>query len=282
MIVRFDDEVLRSSLALEALVEREFSPNLTGEESLRNIPGNLVSVLGLVEEERLPSGESVGTWSTGTGLLLTTNGFILTAYHVISRFLPELTRIREEDPCPEDSRGGDRWLSDMKERYAALTLDGTRYALDPYLIAYSEGHDLALVKAVIDPPLPISPARMLLADADPQQGETIRLFGMESDVESERIQVFGQYGKVICSAMQPQWLRTGSETVATYDTFLTDAYAVPGFSGGAFANSEGELSGIVLYKNGPPGERVGKAGGAKPSGIAQIVRSLADDLKSRA
>jgi S1-C subfamily serine protease len=109
---------------------------------------------------------------------------------------------------------------------------------------------------------------------DLKVGDEIKLFGLRDQRQ------YNQYGRVISSSRNA--LTNHPETrelvSTTYDTFLTDAYGTPGFSGGVFTNLRGEFAGLALYIQRNENEQIGHAGGAKARNIANFIKESAYEL----
>lgn len=82
-----------------------------------------------------------------TGFLVTNQGFILTAYHMVRHYEQEWQRICQDNPPPEDD--WDSWLEEYGKSYFIIDKDGNEYALDLTTWYHDERYDVALVKAVM-------------------------------------------------------------------------------------------------------------------------------------
>src|SRR3989344_1959486 len=255
---------LESKLALKRVMEGNRNRDLTEQESERNIADNLVVVAGFDEiDKRLADGSvNMKTKGVGTGLQLTTDGFILTAYHNIQAYEEDWRRINETNPATEANVHS--WMEDMKMRYAVVDQQRNSYPIDTTFWTANPTLDIALIKAVIlKKPKPID---FRIATEDLEVDDEVKLFGLREQ------RPYNKYGKVISASRDApiRHAKTGKLVSTTYDTFLTDAYGTPGFSGGIFTTLHGEFAGLALYiqKNG--NGQIGHAGGAKAKNIVKL------------
>ena len=260
---------LESRLTLNRVMEGNRNRNLTEQESEKNIADNLVVVAGFDGmKERLADGSvNMNGKGIGTGLRLTTDGFILTAYHNIQAYEADWRRINAENPATEANVHS--WMEDMEMRYAVVDQQRNAYPIDTTFWVTNPGLDIALIKAVIlKKPEPID---FRLVTGDLKVGDEIKLFGLRDQ------RPYNQYGRVISAShdVPINYPETRELVSTTYDTFLTDAYGTPGFSGGVFTNLRGEFAGLVLYIQRDGTEQIGHAGGAKARNIVDLVKESA-------
>ncbi len=263
---------LESILALNMAMEGNRNRDLTGRESEKNIADNLVTVAGFDGiNERLADGSvNMKSAHSGTGLLITTDGFVLTAYHNIQPFEDDWRRINKENPATESNIHS--WMKDVTLRYAVIDQKRNIYPIDITGWATNPGLDIALIKALIfKKPKPIE---FKVVTSDLKVGDEIKLLGLRDQKE------YNQYGKVIFASSDAQinHEETGEVTSTTHDTFLTDAYSVPGFSGGVFTTLHGEFAGLSLYGKGNGNGQIRNAGGAKARNIVNLLKQAAYDL----
>lgn len=263
---------LESRLALNRVMEGNRNRDLTEQESEKNIADNLVVVAGFdgVNERRADGSVNMKGKEIGTGLRLTTDGFILTAYHNIQAYEKDWRRINTENPAIEANIHS--WMEDMKMRYAVVDQQRNAYPIDTTFWATNPALDIALIKAVIlEKPEPID---FRLVTGDLEVGDEIKLLGLRDQKQ------YNQYGKVISASRDTpiDYAETGELVSTTYDTFLTDAYGIPGFSGGVFTTLRGEFAGLALYIQRNGNGQIGHTGGAKARNIVNLVKESAYEL----
>ena len=263
MIHESSQAMLESKLALNRVMEGNRNKDLTEQESEKNIVDNLVMVAGFddMNERRASVRKTKGV---GTGLRLTTDGFILTAYHNIKEYEDDWKRINAENPATKSNIHS--WMEDMELRYAVIDQQRNVYPIDTTLWITNPAYDIAIIKAIIlKKPEPID---FRLVTGDLKIGDEIKLFGFKDERQ------YNQYGKVISASHNIKTRNSVSTEYDTFltDTFLTDAYGTPGFSGGVFTNLRGAFAGLVLYIIGH-GE-IGHAGGIKAKTIVSLVKEF--------
>ena len=263
---------LESRLVLNRVMEGNRNRELSEQESEKNITDNLVVVAGFDGiSERLTDGSvNMKNKGIGTGLRLTTDGFILTAYHNIQAYEEDWRKINEENPTTEANIHS--WMEDMKMRYAVVDQQRNAYPIDTTFWATNPALDIVLIKAVIlKKPEPIN---FRIVTDDLEVGDEIKLLGLKDQRQ------YNQYGKITSASRDvPRgYAETGELVSTTYDTFLTDAYGIPGFSGGLFTTMRGEFVGLVLYIQRNGNGEIGHAGGAKARNIVNFVKESAYDL----
>lgn len=223
---------LESMFALTLAFEGNRDKKLTKEESEKNIADNLVSIVN-------------SNGGNGSGLLITTDGWVITAYHNIDGYE----------------------FGTLKGRI--INLKNESYDLDPTIIAKSPSRDIAFIKAITGrEPKPI---KFKIIEDNLKKGDEIKLFGLRDH------RPYNQLGRVISSHRNTQIAdaETGKITSTLYNTFLTDAYGVPGFSGGVITTFNGEFAGIALYiKKDKTKDEAGRIGGVKSSGIVEMGRLM--------
>ena len=272
MIHKSPQAELESRLALNRVMGGNRNRDLTEQESEKNIVDNLVVVVGFDGiNERLADGSvKMEGKGVGTGLRLTTDGFILTAYHNIQAYEDDWRRINAENPATEAIIHS--WMEYMKMRYAVVDQRRNVYPIDTNFWATNPALDIALIKAVIlEKPEPID---FRLVTGDLEVGDEIKLLGLRDRIP------YNQYGKVVSASRDApiNHAETGELVSTTYDTFLTDACGIPGFSGGVFTNLRGEFAGLALYIQRNGNEQIGHASGAKAKNIVNLVKESAYEL----
>ncbi|MCH8004220.1 MAG: trypsin-like peptidase domain-containing protein [Nanoarchaeota archaeon] len=248
---------------VEELTRQE---GMTEYESDRNIRDNIVNIEGIDNENPSETEPENVQHSNSSAFLLTKDGFVVTAYHGIKNYEEAWDRMEREDQ--DLAHNLRQWLPKMRLKYAIVDQAGHRYPIDPTFRVTDPVHDLAIVKAVIGPvpgkePYPIN---VNVAVDDLEIGEEIRLRGLTDQ------ELYNQYGQVINSARDTQirYPRMGDETHNLKDTFITNAYGVPGFSGGVF-DRKGEFAGLALYIIRDENKEMGYVGGAKVHHILNLI-----------
>jgi S1-C subfamily serine protease len=273
MIVDSKQAEKESILALSRFGEDNQGSDLTGQESERKIADNLVAVMGYNNLSKNPGGNLVsrGSRGVGTGILLTTGGFVLTAYHNIREYIDDWRVINEKNPVTEANFHS--WMKDIETKYSVVDSQRRSYPIDPTFWATSPGLDIALIKAMI--PRKPEPINFKIVTNDLKRHDEIKLLGLRDQLP------YNQYGRVtsVNYNVQINHAETGKVESTTYDTFSTDAYSVPGFSGGAFTTLGGEFAGLALYsQKGNRNKEIGYAGGARIKNIVDFVREVASGL----
>jgi len=180
-----------------------------------SVKPSIVAILVNVPSTRYQNGffsYNVGGISTsGTGIILNDDGYIVTNYHVVSYF----------------------------DQYENVTIDvvlsdGTEYSAE--FIGGDENNDLAVVKII--PDKDIKPA-ILGSSQALRVGEVVLAVGNPLGIEFAGSVTMG-----IVSALD----RTISEENTAETMIQTDAAINPGNSGGALVNTNGEVIGITTLK----------------------------------
>ncbi|MBO5299299.1 MAG: trypsin-like peptidase domain-containing protein [Clostridia bacterium] len=180
-----------------------------------SVKPSIVAILVNVPSTRYQIGffsYNVGGISTsGTGIILNDDGYIVTNYHVVSYF----------------------------DQYENVTIDvvlsdGTEYSAE--FIGGDENNDLAVVKII--PDKDIKPAILGSSEAL-RVGEVVLAVGNPLGIEFAGSVTMG-----IVSALD----RTISEENTAETMIQTDAAINPGNSGGALVNTNGEVIGITTLK----------------------------------
>ncbi|MEA3429950.1 MAG: trypsin-like serine protease [Nanoarchaeota archaeon] len=262
MILGTSQTGLESILALEKAMKDYESQELTKQESEKNISDNLIIVNSSSRElKKLSNGKfGIEDESSGTGLLLTTDGFILTAYHNIESYIDDWHNINHGMPKDKITTGT---LNFIFDRYYIIDQQRNSYPIDITTYAFMPEYDIALIKAInFKKPEPI---KFKILKKELEVNNAIKLFGIRNGTP------YNQYGKIIKTKHNARMINNDGKLVT--DTYLTDAYSVPGFSGGAFTTTNGELAGIATYGSFKNNEEIGHAGGAKIQNIFQLLQS---------
>ena len=177
------------------------------EAVAQTVPQSVVGVQSVVIEQT-PFGQSEGI-STGSGFIVTSDGYIVTNHHVVS-----------DDP---------------KEIVISLD-DGTTHQGE--VVWADSSFDLAVVKIDVQN-LPV----VTLGDSEALNvGETVVAIGNPMGLQYERSVTAG-----IVSALNRSLLVDNS--LIAEDLIQTDATINEGNSGGPLCNAQGEVIGINTYKN---------------------------------
>lgn len=196
---------LESRLALNKVFEK----NISSDKSFSNIASNTVQI-------------RIGK-DTSSGLMLTTDGFVLTAYHCIDSI--ENT----------DSKS----FSDVKS--SITTLDGNIYPIYNNFVVYDKENDIALIKAIMpNKPEAINydlPANGLAVNQE------ITSLGYWNCILVD-------YTGKIRSLNHSTSVLLGSNETLLKNTLLTDAEITSGCSGGSFVTSKGEYAGLIMFGGG--------------------------------
>lgn len=221
-----------SIAALNAFVNStNDSRNLSTEKSLEEISNNLVEVMV----------DSDGKRSLGSGLMITTDGYVVTAHHVIDEMI---------------DNGG---------KAEIRTQNGRTYSVAKENVWYNANTDIAVVKAK-KPSAYSEPIKVKVnQDCRLSKGDEVRILGFRD----------GQKYNTMGMITNPNhtWKKNGGNVVR--DLFQTDARGKQGQSGGVIANGNGELIGIVVYSSRSGAEDIGVIGGAKLSNALNYINQIA-------
>ncbi|MBI4016942.1 MAG: trypsin-like peptidase domain-containing protein [Candidatus Aenigmarchaeota archaeon] len=205
------------------------SRRVTREQSLEEISNNVVEIF--VE---------VGMMRTrGSGLMFTTDGYVLTAHHVV-----------------EDLIG---CMGSVKIK----TQDGQEQYIKEKSMWYNEKTDIAILKVgkcTVPAPIKIKVSQ----DGMLQKGDEIRILGFRD----------GQKYNTLGMITNPHFDYKSTKKII-YDLFQTDARGLQGQSGGIIANGDGELIGIVVFGSIMEGEKISLIGGARISSALRYINHIA-------
>ncbi len=272
---------LESRLALESAISGH--NDIPTEESERNIANNLVEIYGVDEEKKLlPNGsvENIKNKNIGSGLMITTDGWIITACHAIEAFKKEVRRIERELTCLTPAeRNPYPLLTELMSNYKIIPQNNEIkgvYSINPFLWYASPQYDLAFVKAVITG-RKSEPIKFKVAHDEPKYDDEIILFGLRNGKPSP------QYGKIIATDYNKMVENGNGLRIRIDDMFVTDAYCIPGFSGGAITTLDGKLIGLVINAEIPsvPKKLYRNTRGAKVKNIARLVSEGMKKLTKR-
>ena len=201
-----------SSSVLAGVLEKE---SVVIQDIAASVKPSIVAILVTVPSTRYQNGffsYSVGGISTsGTGIILNNEGYVVTNYHVVSYF----------------------------DEYENVTIDvilsdGTEYPAE--FVGGDQNNDLAVIK--INPDKKLATAVLGSSD-DLRVGEVVLAIGNPLGIEFAGSVTMG-----IVSALD----RTVSEENTAETMIQTDAAINPGNSGGALVNTSGEVIGITTLK----------------------------------
>jgi len=245
---------LESLLSLSIPLEGVPFTEVSMEESRKNITDNLCTILEVSEHT------SEGIRGNGsTGFMITTDGFIVTAYHTVEDWIPKWGIVTEKD-IPEGHTRLEHWLNGWKQKYCAVFPNGKIYPLDPTFYGCDPNHDIALIKAVIPIEKPL-PVRFRIVTAI-YPGQGLEYAGLSCG------QRYNQMGKVLEAER-----RFEHEGDTKFNTFLTDAYAKEGFSGGVIIDElNSGFLGLATYRDKNPNGGRHVIGAAKAVQVRDLVR----------
>ena len=273
MILQSMQQGLESLIALNLAIEGNRDKKLTAEESAKNIRDNLVLITRLCDVPDQNENETVNLTvdETGSGMMITEDGWILTAYHNIENNIEEWKRLTKEMP-PE--MHPELWLQDVAKNYMVLDQNKQCYMIDITTSTYDPSFDIALIKAMTL--RKAAPIRFRIEENDLEHHGKIELLGIDNQ------SLYQEQGKITSTFedMKIGNYATGEITRTIYDTFITDAKGIPGISGGVLMNPEGELAGMANYIIRRDSKKSGNTGGAKIKNILNFVKNTVYD-KSR-
>ncbi len=200
---------------------------VSSEESQRNLEQNIVGIYDLklsTPPNTTPEYHQVS--SAGCGLRLTTDGYILTAFHVIEAAYEKLNGAVD----------GPKYVMIRDQ-------NSGQYYLDPSFIVVDPEYDLALIKAY-----------------DPRVGEIVRFnlnyegLGFEQKItaltlDHKSSKVTSTEGAVYAQLRNfPIENHDGTERCVIAELFLTSVPIQLGNSGGIFITEDGSLAGTISTK----------------------------------
>ncbi len=264
MITRNSEEDRAIVRSLEMLVEGGFSE----DDSEDNIEKNIVSVVKFSKLNGA-DGSIVRDSRGGTGLMITRDGFVLTAYHNIEDYVSEW----KERTLPSGENFWE-WILETQSKYAVVDQQGLSHPIDTSFHAYSAEDDIALIKAITFGK--IEPIHIKMIEENLREGDEIKVYGRTKQRQ------YCQFGTVIYPSYDVPItsLKTEERKGIVYDSFLTDAYGTYGFSGGVITNMRGHMAGIISYMQRCEGKEIGRIGGVKARYVTRLLRSVLESLKS--
>ncbi|MBW2263575.1 MAG: trypsin-like serine protease [Deltaproteobacteria bacterium] len=206
-----------------------------------------------------------------SGLLLTTDGFVLTAHHCIDKYEPAWTANLQVMSLRRENDGLMQELRSVRihNRYGGV------FSLDAGFLATYPIYDLAVVKAEV-PESGSRAVRFHMALEDPGIADPVRLLAFEEGT----LMIYE--GNVIVPTLGSNYIdNTGAQMDPRVmeDILFTDVYIEEGFSGGVLINASGELMGTNAWGTnfGISQEDIA-SGHAKARHIDTLVRRVYDDL----
>lgn len=204
---------------------------LSTQKSLEEISNNVVEVFV----------EGNGKTHLGSGLMITTDGYVVTAHHVIDEMV---------------NNGG---------KAKVRTQKGTTYHVSKGDVWYNKNTDIAVIKASVPSAYPYPIKVKVCQDSRLARGDEVRILGFRD----------GQKYNTMGMITNPSHTWRQEDGTVVSDLFQTDARGKQGQSGGVIANGDGELMGIVVYSSTNSGEEIGVIGGAKLSNALNYINQIA-------
>ena len=143
-------------------------------------------------------------FATGTGFFVTSSGKLVTNFHVVKR-----------------------------TDYQQILMPGSKKPIDARILATDEEHDLALLQAMIDPPVPVAP---LAAGAVLKMGDPVFALGSPAGPVLEM-----SLSRGIVSSDKPR--QFGDVALIQHDAAIN-----PGNSGGPLLDQKGNVVGVNTLK----------------------------------
>lgn len=183
-----------------------------------------------------------GKRSLGSGLMITTDGYVITAHHVINKMI--------------DNNG----------QAKIKTQKGNIYQVSKENIWYNTNTDIAIIKAT-KPSFGYSKPIKIKVNQNSKlnKGEEVRILGFRDE------QKYNTMGIIT----NPSYIWKQEDGNIVDDLFQTDARGKQGQSGGVITNGNGELIGIVVYSSRKNEEEIGVIGGAKLSNALNYINQIA-------
>ncbi len=213
----------------EIIDEKDDKEIINNLESLKSISDNIVKIKSRFSENG---------WIFGSGVLATTDGYVITANHIL------------------EGKG------ELLERFIITQKDDI-YQVENVIASVKES-DISLIKACIPSNEPRA-IKMKIAKDEPRLGEEVSVMGFTNDL------FYRSLGTV--SNLKPGRNIKGFGNNSY--TFETDVRGKVGQSGGAVVNAGGELMGIVNYTTTQKTEDLGFIGAVR---IGQAVKCIEDFL----
>lgn len=208
------------------------SRNLSVDKSLEEISNNLVQVRINHDKRSF----------LGSGLLITSDGYVLTAHHVVENLLHNGSQAR------------------------ITTQEGRSHPISKKNVWYNKETDIAIIKAST----PGGYSRPIRVKVDQngvlRKGDEIRVLGFRD----------GQKYNTLGVITNPNFTWNKEDGSSVHDLFQTNAHGKQGQSGGVIANGAGELMGIVVCSAvKEKGDQMGLVGGARISNALKYINQIA-------
>ncbi len=166
---------------------------------------------------------------TATGLLATTNGFFVSAYHAIEGLENKFA----EDSVRKITRKNVQDFLEGGVGYFIIDQTGKYYSIDTSFLLADRKHDVALFKAII--PRCCEALSYNLSNRGVEREEVLTLLGMKQGLYKN---------EAIVKTQKPQALaRCGALFIE--DAFRAQGYVEEGFSGGPIVDQAGSLHGLI-------------------------------------
>lgn len=267
---------VNSSESLQALkkaLDPELGKQLSDMEAEKNLEDNIVNLVnipgGMWDDEKQTYRKKSGVYCIGTGLKITTDGWIVTANHNLRRYLNFWRMGNGTNTINEN----EDLLSNRKNNLAIYTQDSTLHDIETSFLYGNQSLDVAVIRAaILEPPSPI-PFRIVREDLKVE--DKVRILAMEF------LELFHQYGEVIdvYRELDIKGKEKKEGVLKIYKAFSTNAYGAEGFSGGVFENLEKEFAGLCSFKTGEWAKGIGYIGGLQASNVIEVVREAAKQLE---
>ncbi len=222
---------------IQFVADHAYQENIVSEnESRTNLEQNLVGIYDL-QEIVSPTGESfIQPLSAGCGLRLTTDGYILTAYHVIETAHRVILGENREPGRPN---------------YVGIQ-DQQRYIspLDPSFLVIDREHDVALIKTYcpeVGEPIPFN-----------INWDELRLFQQLISVRFDHNSGKSEQssGRILKRTKSVHPINDEQKNIT--DLFVTSAPVYQGNSGGIFIDDRGSLAGTISCARFPKNRTTGE------------------------
>ncbi|MFT4304388.1 MAG: S1 family peptidase [Candidatus Woesearchaeota archaeon] len=229
---RISPQEAYSIAALNAFVNASNEArNLSSSQSLEQISDNLVEVIVENDKEK----------SVGSGLMITTDGYVITAHHVVENMI----------------------ANGAKAKIRAQ--NGLMYSVPKNTIWYNQDTDIAIIKATKVCPYSKPIKVKVDQSCNLNKGKEVRILGFRDGQKYNTMGVITNPSHI--------WRQPNGNSI--HDLFQTDARAKEGQSGGIIANGNGEIIGIVVYTTRKKEEEIGLVGGARISNALTYINQIA-------
>ena len=202
---------------------------------------------------------------SGTGILLTNSGYLLTANHVIRKVHPKWQSFqREFQENPLRKFQHNKFLS---ENYFITTQSDERFRIDCSYTRTLPQKDLALLKVELPTCYHVSSFAVRKHSLEP--GERVSTNGYtKGNLTTSR-------GFVTDTN---QVTRMQGIPIPVENSFTTSSTSYPGNSGGAYIDEQGRLAGMILFGNGGKGFY---SGGVEATDLTAMVTSAVYELENQ-